>query len=175
MGIERSVEVKRFHSSVPGLSPAQTSSLLKSSQWKKKLGLNAPAPGLAKYLASSGVIPTKICTRRKMPVNTPSWAYFSIWPVAWLTGTPLRLSSMWMTGIPFMSRHKSPRRSLRILLLRIYWLLGDLVAALACSNLLSVVDFQADFLAQMKGVIGVVSRVMATVLPLMNPLSANGV
>ena len=48
MGMESSVEVKRFHSSVPGLSPAQTGSLLKSSQWKKKFGLNAPVPGLAK-------------------------------------------------------------------------------------------------------------------------------
>ena len=36
--------------------------------------------------------------------------------------------------------------------------MGYLVTALTGSDLLSVVDFQADFLAQMEGVVGVVAR-----------------
>ena len=36
--------------------------------------------------------------------------------------------------------------------------MGYLVTALACGDFLSVVDFQADFLAQMEGVVGVVAR-----------------
>ncbi len=65
--METEWKVNRFHSSVQGLSPAQTGSLLKSSQWKKKFGLNAPVPGLAEIARLVGVIPRRSASGGRAP------------------------------------------------------------------------------------------------------------
>ena len=65
---------------------------------------------------------------------------------------------MWITGIPLMKSRRSPRRSLRSCEPRAKGgCCNDLVAALAGGDLVTVVDFQTHFFAEVQ----LVRRVVA--------------